>query len=192
MRAGLGLSALLTLSFLALAGGTGRAATYSITVSPKPPTGPGIGKIVMATSGSASVTVAPSGAMTITGGSAVFLAPGGAVSTSGTASPGSPQMTITCVTSGGGPSKCAGRTINATIQAAGGGTGPAATVTSFSVAAVSCAGCSFGSTSGTAILTLPIVATGDFTAIFNVGMTVTFNPASVSGGASAPFSVSAQ
>jgi hypothetical protein len=52
--------------------------------------------------------------------------------------------------------------------------------------------CSFGAPSGTSTLTLPIMSTGDFVAIFNVGMTVTFNPASVSGAASVPFSVSAQ
>jgi hypothetical protein len=172
--------------------GSGHAASYTITVSPKPPTGPGVGKIVMATSGSATVTVAPTSAMTISGGSAVFLAAGGAVSTSGTASPAAPQMTVTCTTSGGGANKCAGRTINVTLQAAAGGTGPGATVTSFSVTTVSCAGCSFGSPSGTSILTLPIVATGNLTATFKVGMTVTFNPASISGNSTVPFTVSAQ
>jgi len=164
----------------------GPAASYTITVSPKPPVGPGVGKIVMATAGSATVTVAPTSAMTITGGSAVFLALGGGVSTSGTASPTTPQMTVTCAAG------CGTRTINVTIQAAGGGTGPAVTVTSFSVTTVSCTGCSFGAASGTSILTLPIHATGNSTATFNVGMTVTFNPAGVSGNATVPFSVSAQ
>ena len=179
------------LSCVTLTAGSGHAASYTITVSPKPPTGPGVGKIVMATSGSATVTVAPTSAMTISGGSAVFLAPGGAVSTSGTASPPAPQMTVTC-TSPGGSSKCGGLTINVTLQAAGGGTGPAATVTSFSVTTVSCSGCTFGSPSGTSILTLPIIGTGNFTATFNVGMTVTFNPASTSGNSTVPFTVSAQ
>ena len=164
----------------------GSAAGFTITVSPKPPTGPGVGKIVMATAGSATVTVAPTSAMTITGGSAVFLAPGGAVSTSGTASPGAPQMTVAC------SATCGTRTIHVTLQAAGGGTGPAATVTSFSVSTVSCTGCTFGSPSGTSILTLPIMTTGNCTATFKVGMTVTFNPASVSGNATVPFTVAAQ
>jgi hypothetical protein len=165
---------------------SGPAASYTITVSPKPPTGPGVGKIVMATAGSATVVVTPTSAMTITGGSAVFLAAGGAVSTSGTASPTAPQMTVACA------STCGTRTINVTIQAAGGGTGPAVTVTSFSVSTVSCTGCTFGSPSGTSILTLPIHTTGNATATFKVGMTVTFNPASVSGNSTVPFSVSAQ
>lgn len=178
-------------TFLALSPGTSRAATYAIAVSPKPPIGPGVGKIVMATAGSATVTVAASGAMTIVGGSAVFLAPGGGVSTSGTASPVAPQMTVSCTTTGS-PNQCSGRTVNVTIQAAGGGAGPAATVTSFSVSTGSCAGCSWGSPSGTSIVTAPIRATGDFTATFKVGMTVNFNPASASGAATVPFSVTAQ
>jgi hypothetical protein len=36
------------------------------------------------------------------------------------------------------------------------------------------------------------VTTGNCTATFKVGMTVTFNPASVSGNSTVPFSVSAQ
>jgi len=179
-------------ALLSVGAGATRAATYTITVSPKPPTGPGVGKIVMALSGSTAVTVAPSGAMTISGGSAVFLAAGGAVNTTGTASPASPVMTVTCTFSGGGANACNGRTIDVTIQAAGGGAGPAATVTSFSVTTGTCSGCSFGAASGTSILTLPIRATGNCTATFTVGMTVNFNPASVSGAATVPFSVSAQ
>ena len=187
-----GLRAIFTgvLALSALGGGASRAATYTITVSPKPPVGPGVGRIVMATAGSATVTVTPASAMTITGGGAVFLAAGGAVSTSGTASPASPQMTVTCVSAG--TSRCTGRTINVTIQAAGGGTGPGATISSFSVTKGTCTLCTFGTASGTSTLTLPIVTTGDFTATFTVGMTVTFNPASTSGAATVPFSVAAQ
>ena len=190
MRAGLPATVLCTLSVLALGPGEGRATSYSITISPKPPTGPGVGRIVMAPTGSATVTITPAGAMTITGGSAVFLVSGGGVSTSGTASPTSPSMTVACVS--GTTTRCTGRTINVTIQAAGGGTGPGATVTSFTVTKGTCTLCTFGTTSGTTILTLPITTTGDFTAKFTVGMTVTFNPASVTGAASVPFSVSAQ
>ncbi len=179
------------LACVGLMAGSGHAATYTITVSPSPPTGPGVGKIVMATGGSATVIVAPTSAMTISGGSAEFLVAGGAVSTSGTASPAAPQMTVTCVTVGN-PNQCSGRTINVTLQAAGGGVGPAGTVTSFSVTTVSCTACSFGSPSGTSTLTLPIHATGNSTATFKVGMTVSFSPASVSGNATVPFSVSAQ
>src|SRR5271165_3668938 len=125
---------------MALVPAPDRAATYSIAISPKPPTGPGVGKIVMAPTNSATVTVAPSGAMSITGGSAVFMTAGGGVSTTGTASPGAPQMTVTCTSSS---NKCAGRTVNVTIQAAAGGTGPAGTPTNFAVGAVSCSACSF-------------------------------------------------
>src|SRR5579859_1521258 len=190
MRVGRATIAIWVLTLTALGGGPSRATTYSITVLPKPPVGPGVGRIVMATSGSATVTVSPASAMTITGGSAVFLAAGGGVSTSGTASPASPQMTVTCVS--GTSTHCSGHTINVTIQAAGGGTGPAASVTGFSVSNVSCSGCSFGAVSGTTILTLPVTASADFTAKFNVGMTVSFSPASASGAASVPFSVTAQ
>jgi hypothetical protein len=191
MKARLGALLLCVPSCLTLGPENGQAAAnYTITVSPKPPTGPGVGKIVMAPAGSATVTVTPASAMTITGGSAVFLASGGGVSTSGTASPASPQMTVTCVS--GTSTHCSGHTINATIQAAGGGTGPAGSVTSFSVTTVSCSACSFGAASGTTILTLLITATGDFTAKFNVGMTVAFNPASASGAAAVPFTVTAQ
>src|SRR5579859_6507071 len=150
MRVGRATIAIWVLTLTALGGGPSRATTYSITVLPKPPVGPGVGRIVMATSGSATVTVSPASAMTITGGSAVFLAAGGGVSTSGTASPTSPQMTVTCVS--GTTTHCTGRTINVTIQAAGGGTGPGATVSSFSVATVSFTSCSFGSAPGTSTL----------------------------------------
>ena len=171
--------------------GAGRAVAVDIAITPKPPVGPGVGSLIMPSGGSATVVVSPSGAMTVTSGSAVFFTPGGGIGATGTAFPTPPQVTIIC-TSPGQSKKCARNVFNVTIQAAGGGTGPSGTPFNFTVGPVSCANCSFGTPSGSSILSLPINGSADFTAVFNVGMSVTFSPGGVTGPASVPFSVSVQ
>lgn len=164
-----------------LAAGPAAAQTVTAAVSPNS-NAPALGTVVRGTSASTFVVAAGTGTITSTG-NAIRLT-GGAVT--------SPQITIVC------KSNCAGnaasRTVTVTITA-GVAAPNVASITNFTRSAVSGTGLNVSSTTSgsplTFTITFPTMGSGDKSATFNLGLTISVPSSGATGSAGIPFTVQA-